>query len=159
PKGSAPLYGSDVLVWKQGVKDRTTFTPGDSMSTGSVGVGNITGLSNVYALLANGPAVMARWLFAEATGFAHDADIWNLVNQRYFPLNSYYEAQIHGDLSWRDLETVVLTHEPHQDTTALKNVKRQLKRFARHNGYDFRVQIRATTSPTQSLVAPASSLG
>jgi hypothetical protein len=108
PEGLS-MYGPDVLVWRQEVRARTTFTPKDSLSNPDAAE-RVTGPDHLYPLLAYGHEDSVRMAFAEATDFAHDPDIQGSRRNRHFSFLDYFEAQIHGDLGWADVEHVILWH-------------------------------------------------
>jgi hypothetical protein len=111
--GGLSGYGNIALHWKQEVRARSSFVPDDSLDYGSVsGVREITGPDNLYPLLAYGADGLARLAFAEATGFAYDSELAQmLADERTEAVAGFFEAQIHGDLSWSDVEQVVILYD------------------------------------------------
>ncbi|MGW4995863.1 hypothetical protein ACWEQ3_51470 [Streptomyces mirabilis] len=107
PHGT-PVFGNVVFQWKEIVRARTTFTPNDSLARYAQGAHGITGPDHLYPLLAYGGDDTVRLAFAEATDFAYDPEMYALLSHGVYKPSTYFEAQIHGDLSWSDLEQIIL---------------------------------------------------
>ncbi|MDT0462968.1 hypothetical protein [Streptomyces gibsoniae] len=136
-------YGSAVFHLKPRVMERATFTPTDSFGQGPRGAEGVTGLGNMVPLLNHGPESLVRLAFAEATDFAFDVSYRGLRDSGDLPLRlqQYIEAQIHGRVTWQDLDRVVLFHD-----TAAPVMEQQaqvqrtvLEKFAQDHGFSFSV--------------------
>ncbi|MFD4644468.1 hypothetical protein ACFWN2_44680 [Lentzea sp. NPDC058436] len=101
-------YGSAVLHLREGVRDRATFTARDSASE-EAGTQTFTDRHHLFGLLAHGYDENVRLALADVTGFRHDVSLRNEVErERHAPVSRYFEAQIHGGLSWADVSRIVV---------------------------------------------------
>ncbi|MET8577241.1 hypothetical protein ABZW39_20860, partial [Streptomyces sp. NPDC005012] len=108
-KGGTYSYGSAVVHWKDSVRGRATHTPGDSADAAERGVLSYTDNAHVYPLLAYGEERRVRLALAEATGFRYDPEMRRDVAELgYAAVGRYFETQIHGELSWADVDRIVL---------------------------------------------------
>ncbi|MET9111641.1 hypothetical protein, partial [Streptomyces zhihengii] len=141
---AVPQYGSAVFHLKHEVFERATFTPTDSFGLGPRGAEGATGLGNLVPLLNHGAESLVRLAFAEATGFAFDARSRRLRDSGALPsvLQGYFEAQIHGRVTWQDLERVVLFHHAEDENRVQEALgqKQTLEAFARDQGFSFTVE-------------------
>jgi hypothetical protein len=141
-------YGPVVLVWAREVRDRSTFTPQDSAAIlGDSNLTHVTGPDHLYPLLVRGSDDIVRLAFAEATGFAHDPQVLQMVRQgRYSGPNflRYFEAQIHGELTLADAEQVLIGYDP-ADATAhstMAALRDRILRYARDHSLTLPVELR-----------------
>jgi hypothetical protein len=140
-----PDFGSAVFYLKRDLLGRATFTPWDSFYDGSQGARGVTGPDGMVSLLAHGVQSVVRLVFAEATNFAYDEefrllrDSGELANE--IGNDDFFEAQIHGDLTWHDLDRIVLLQGGNyeEDRTGERDA---LQQFAVNNGFGFHVEIR-----------------
>jgi hypothetical protein len=141
-------YGPSIFHWNPAVRERATFTPQDSFAGGRAGVRGITGADHLFPLLLHGQEDVVRLAFAEATGFAHDAGMRDLRDRGNLSTmaGGYFEAQIHGDLSWSDLERIVLMYETFEKEK-FEDIKTRLEEFAAAQGYGFQVEMRRRPIP------------
>jgi hypothetical protein len=101
-------YGKFKVVLKPSIKERTTFTVGDSLERGS---------QNSQILSQN----LDRQAMKEA-GLVTGADI--ALNQTPATLlGTYLEAQIHGGISLSDIERIVYTGDESDETLQLVKTK------------------------------------
>ncbi len=108
-KGGTYSYGSAVVHWKDSVRGRATHTPGDSADAAERGVLSYTDNAHVYPLLAYGEERRVRLALAEATRFRYDPEMRRDVAELgYAAVGRYFETQIHGELSWTDVDRIVL---------------------------------------------------
>ncbi|MEV5544486.1 hypothetical protein AB0L13_47670 [Saccharopolyspora shandongensis] len=159
PRG-IPKYGSAVFHYKPEVRLRATFTPADSLQFyGSLsGAQGVTGSQHLLPLLLHGQERVVRLAFAEATEFRFDSEFrklldqgeleqelgkWHLSHGNWFP--SYFEAQIHGDATWKDLKKVTLIQSDNPND-ATDSHKRKLEQFAKEHNLSFVVEVRAAQS-------------
>ncbi|WP_307064675.1 hypothetical protein [Streptomyces sp. B3I8] len=159
-------YGSAVLYLRREVRDRATFTPRDSFNAGEGGAQQITGPDQLWPLLARGWDEAVRLAFAEATDFAYDAQFRVYRDQDRVPPfrithMEYFEAQIHGDVTWHDLDRVVLVHSA-RNLEQVREQQRKLQRFAAAHNLGFTVDLipeyvsPATGSASALVPAPTS---
>jgi hypothetical protein len=149
-------YGNIVFWWKDEVKGRSTFTPKDSMNWGVEGAGGVTGPDHLYPLLAYGDDDVIRLAFAEATGFAFDPELHaQLASGIETP--AYFEAQIHGDLYWSDVEKVVIRYPDGWRDAAEQDRNRILAYARQHDNAGLRVELSRIGDPIPDLPAPAAS--
>ncbi|WP_438306686.1 toxin glutamine deamidase domain-containing protein (plasmid) [Streptomyces sp. HUAS TT11] len=148
-------YGSAVFHLKHAVMERATFTPEDSFRPGPRGAQGVTGLGNLLPLLNHGDESLVRLAFAEATDFAFDPGYRALRDSGSLSsrLQGYIEAQIHGGVTWQDLDRVVLFHDSHDRVKAQEALSQKdvLETFARDNGFSLTVE----TVPVFPGVRPA----
>ncbi|MGW0607416.1 hypothetical protein ACWD3O_26280, partial [Streptomyces sp. NPDC002640] len=108
-KGGTYSYGSAVVHWKDSVRGRVTHTPGDSADPAERGVLSYTDNAHVYPLLAYGEERRVRLALAEATRFRYDPEMRRDVAELgYAAVGRYFETQIHGELTWTDVDRIVL---------------------------------------------------
>lgn len=142
-----PGYGETTVHWKPQIRGRITVTPHDSLSRGVEGAQGVTGAEHVFSLLAYGQQDVIRLALAETTGFAHDPALRQQLQRGAIAsgdtATGYFEAQIHGDLSWADVNRIVLNEDdPHAQEHATR-----LTQFAQTHGFDFDVRIHGRTPP------------
>ncbi|MEB3960114.1 hypothetical protein OKJ48_07610 [Streptomyces kunmingensis] len=137
-QGGATEYGNAVFHWKKDVASRITLTPRDSWLEGAQGVRGVTSRDHLFPLLAHGDEDPVRLAFAEATGFVHDPELREQLSAGMFDQRGYFEAQIHGDLSWSDVEEIVLRHSGEDEAVQLG---RRLTEFAEAGAHTFRVRL------------------
>ncbi|MDX3076797.1 hypothetical protein PV364_31275, partial [Streptomyces sp. MI02-7b] len=156
-------YGSAVFHLKPQVMERATFTPTDSFGRGPRGAEGVTGLGNMAPLLNHGPDSLVRLAFAEATDFAFDATYRGLRDSGDLPsrLQQYIEAQIHGRITWQDLDRVVLFHDGADAAKAGEALtqKTVLETFARDNNFSFTVDTVPVFPKPRRGAAPAPAAG
>jgi hypothetical protein len=110
--GVAVRYGTSYIVWKESVRNRVTWTPGDSWSTfdgGVQGVKNYVSLEHPEIIFAHADKDLLRMFMAEATG--KDSEWLQRLRKNagaFAAGGAYIETQIHGDLTWADVAEVVL---------------------------------------------------
>ncbi|MEU4745058.1 hypothetical protein AB0G02_32000 [Actinosynnema sp. NPDC023658] len=149
--GVSARYGSSVIYWKQDIDWRTTRSPGDSWSNDMFQSGMAFVSANYpESIFAYTDPYIARVAAAEATSFKRDPELGAKVEkQGGVDVYNYIEAQIHGDLSWRDVDVIVLNYGKYGGISGaievtLADAKRdaaKLTRFAEENGYGFTVHI------------------
>ena len=149
--GVSGRYGSSVIYWKQDIDWRTTRSPGDSWSNDMFQSGMAFVSANYpESIFAHTDPYIARIAAAEATGFKRDPALGaKFEEQGGLDVHNYIEAQIHGDLSWHDVDVIVLNHGKYGGISGtievtLADVKEdaaKLMRFAEKNGYGFTVEI------------------
>ncbi|MDQ2588397.1 hypothetical protein CKY47_31440 [Saccharothrix yanglingensis] len=148
--GVSARYGSSVVYWKPDIDWRTTRTPGDSWSSEYLQ----SALSFVSAnypesVFAYTDISVARLAAAEATGFKRDRELAEKIEETGGNLSAYIETQIHGDLSWKDVDKVVLNYGTYGGikgnmVITYEDVEKdaeKLRRFAKANGYGFTVEM------------------
>ncbi|MFB9834845.1 hypothetical protein [Actinoallomurus acaciae] len=111
PEGILATMGGANVVFhlKAEVRDRATFTPKDSFAPKLEGAGGVTGPNDLFPLLVHGNEMEIRLAFAKATNFAYDEGVLRAKDSGDLPRCFwYFEAQIHGDLTWKDIDRVVL---------------------------------------------------
>ncbi|MFF4836419.1 hypothetical protein [Streptomyces sp. NPDC001315] len=133
-------YGKAVFHLRHDLMQRATFTPLDSFFPGRQGARSITGSGNMLPLLNHGSQPLVRLAFAEATDFRYDEELRLLrdAGDLESQLVGFFEAQLHGGVSWKDVERVVLVQE---GGTPAHQQKLQLERFAHAEGLGFTVEI------------------
>ncbi|MCP3770681.1 hypothetical protein NLY10_29065 [Streptomyces sp. MAR25Y5] len=108
-KGGTYSYGSAVVHWKDSVRGRATHTPGGSADAAERSVLSYTDNAHVYPLLAYGEERRVRLALAEATRFRYDPEMRRDVAELgHAAVDRYFETQIHGELSWTDVDRIVL---------------------------------------------------
>lgn len=137
--GVTERYGKSFVVWKDQVRERATHTPGDSWSNEAQGQGvkNFTSGKDPEVLFAHGDEDLLRLAAAEATG--QDQGWLKKYREKGGAGNmAYFETQIHGDLTWEDVEKIVI------DTTDgdAKSMAEDFKKFASQNGLKFKVEVK-----------------
>ncbi|MEV7601201.1 TcdA/TcdB catalytic glycosyltransferase domain-containing protein [Kitasatospora sp. NPDC089797] len=169
PFGVAPRYGAFALHWSDDVRARATHTPRDSWSLREKGASAVTSDTHLLPLLLWGDPHMVRRVFGEATGFRHDADFGEGMLARGMITDGYFETQIHGPLTWSDLQHIVISHESPQaqaqaqapaagsrsakkdDTLPTREraeeIRTRLEEFRDKKGYTFTVQLRGADDP------------
>jgi hypothetical protein len=88
---------------------------------------------------------------AEATDFKYDPSMKEKAAKGMKGVEAYFETQIHGKLSWKDVDHIVLNWGvfKNKDGKLLPNTSREhanamlldLLKFATKHQYDFRVQL------------------
>jgi hypothetical protein len=133
-KNGIATYGEMAFHLKTNLRGRATFTPHDSFSSGPEGIEGVTSYGNLFPLLVYGPERVIRAAFAEVTGFTYDYSERLTTSQS----GGFFEAQIHGDISWKDIDRIVLSGH---DISAAQSAKEKLDSFAALNGINFDVEI------------------
>jgi hypothetical protein len=136
-------YGEVAFHLKPELRNRATFTPYDSFAPDLKGARGVTSRSNLIPLLVHGSDNMVRATFAEATKFAYD---FSETLARSIGA-TYFEAQIHGNVSWKNVDKIVLSHYVAATNTATQNT---LEEFAASNGLTFTVEINQRENAYQS---------
>jgi hypothetical protein len=131
---------------KPGIRGRTTFTPGDSFSPGLEGARGVTSLDHLWPLFVHGDEKLTRLAFAEATGFAYDPEMRAMTESghlraRHGYIENYYEAQIHGDISWSDIDCIIIYCGTDGALMEAAEAADHLEQFASDNGYHIPVRI------------------
>lgn len=146
--GVAPRYGASIIYWKDKLRSRVTHTPGDSWGTN--GAHFFTSNKHPMPLIAHGDINLVRLMVAEATNFRFDPNMRRSAERGMQGFDAYFETQIHGNLSWADIDRIVLNWGvfKNQQGTNLPTskahsqaLKVKLEQFASENGYDFTVQM------------------
>lgn len=107
--GSSSRYGNVAFYWKDSVRDRSTYTPTDSLREWSErGVLSYTDKDHLFPLLAYGHDDNVRLALAKATDFRFDAELRQRIDSGEFDPWGYFESQIHGDLTWQDVDHIVV---------------------------------------------------
>ena len=139
--GVAQRYGTSYIVWKESVRRRVTWTPGDSWSLGGVGPQSVkshVGLDHPEAVFVHAEEGLLRVFMAEATG--KDGAWLKATKARGGDFGgAYVETQIHGDLTWNDVEMVVLDAK----LPTLATVRKDFEEFARTKVLGFTVRTTA----------------
>ncbi|WP_375758439.1 OTU domain-containing protein [Corallococcus exercitus] len=133
--GVAQRYGKSYVIWKDALHERMTHTPGDSWNQLDQGVKHFTSPNHPEMLFAHTDEPIIRLAAAEATG--KDA-AW-LKKQRASGAEfggPYIETQLHGDLTWKDVATIVVGDDE-EDAEAMVE---QFRAFAKKHGHDFLVR-------------------
>lgn len=131
--GVAPRYGDSIVIWKESLRERVTHTPGDSWSKSMQGVDYLTSGKHPEVIFAHADALLVRLAAAEATG--KDAKwLQEVKDKGGVATEAYIETQVHGDLTWDDVQEIVVGEADADD------VVRQLTEFARAKGYGFTVR-------------------
>ncbi|MCX4596500.1 hypothetical protein OG819_44705 [Streptomyces sp. NBC_01549] len=140
PEGLS-MYGDVVFTWKKETMNRTTFTPMDSMDwrDAAEGASGITGKENLYPLIAHGHDDVVRLAFAEATEFSFDPELRDIIASGA-GTQEYFEAQIHGDLSWSDVQRILIRY-PQGWRTAAENDRDRILQHARQYNEELLVNI------------------
>ncbi|WP_346137101.1 hypothetical protein [Lentzea roselyniae] len=148
-RGGAVAYGSSVLYLKEDLRSRVTFTAQDSAAYGQGGVESYTDGRHLFGLLAHGYPENVRLALADVTGFRYDPELRAQVEQDgYAAVGRYFEAQIHGGMSWNDVSRVVVNwgdlfgrQERNTTREEAEGLVAYLSAFAVANGYDFTVSL------------------
>ncbi|MEU0950276.1 hypothetical protein ABZ379_47735, partial [Streptomyces canus] len=141
PTGGAVLPGTAVIHWKSNVRGRTihTFTPEDRHTPTDPGHGAT--LTSLYPLLVHGDTDAVRLVLGEATGFNRDHELRQRFATGRPATDTRFPALIHGELSWRDVRTIVLTHAGAASERQAGRDKEDLERFARQHGLGLTVSL------------------
>lgn len=138
--GVAKRYGSSYIVWKESVRQRVTWTPGDSWNQGGEGVQsvkNFVSLEHPEVIFVHADEHLLRIFMAEATG--KDSK-WltkaRADSDKIAGGGAYIETQIHGELTWADVAEVVL--DP--NLADLATIRADFESFKRSRGFTFRVR-------------------
>lgn len=162
-EGVAGRYGSSYVVWKDRVRERVTHTPGDSWNLADEqGAAFFTSNRHPEVLLANGNEHLLRLAAAEATG--QDKEWLAKEQKRGADFGGpYFETQIHGNLTWDDVEEIVIGFGRYadnqgrviEDTTVddAKKMAEHLHNFAMDKKLTFRVRVRGDNSPGPQVTA------
>jgi hypothetical protein len=138
------FYGDLVFVWNADVRARSTFTPYDSGSSPDESR-HVTGADHLYPLLAYGDDHVVRVAYAEATGFAYDEELQAMHAAGERPW-AYFEAQIHGDLLWSDLDQITISYPAGWQVGAAA-CRDRIREYAHQRGLDLRVELALQPSP------------
>ena len=157
--GGTYSYGSTVLYLKEEVRPRATYTPRDSAAPGPGGIEGYTDHKHLYGLLAHGPEDNVRLALGGVTGFRYDERMRDDIERLgYAPLGRYFEAQIHGGMSWHDVARVVVNwgdlHESRTRNTTREEAQGQvefLRAFAAEHGYGFTIELGREIGPPDGL--------
>ncbi|RKE02984.1 hypothetical protein BX266_7589 [Streptomyces sp. TLI_171] len=144
------VFGNMAITWKQEVRARSTFTPSDSLDSGARGARAVTGAETLYSLLAYGSDEVVRLAFAEATSFAYDLDLKEHISAGSYRPSTYFEAQIHGDLSWGDVDRVVIPYWEEWKSDAERDREKILS-YTQRNGYALRVDLSCISHGTEPI--------
>ncbi len=107
PHGVATRYGASVVYWKQSIRNRITHTPGDSWNLLMQGaLTSFTSTKYPEALIAYSDENIIRVIAAKATG--KDQGFLKKNKEKGITTESYIETQIHGDLTWADVDHIVI---------------------------------------------------
>jgi hypothetical protein len=148
PQG-ATQYGNAIFHLKQEIRDRVTHTPYDSMAGSELsGAAGVTGSDHLFPLLVHGREEAVRLAFAEATKFAYDPQFRSSLVEGRFPADAsdealsraYFETQIHGNVSWEDVERVVLLHDNSDYEMSVRH-QGEIQRFAVEHKLSFKVDL------------------
>jgi hypothetical protein len=111
-RGVALRYGTSYVVWKDSVRERSTWTPGDSWSMGAQGpqsVKNFVSMNHPELIFIHAEESLIHLFLAEATG---KEPVWLSQQKQNLKTGdlggAYIETQVHGDLTWEDVGEVVL---------------------------------------------------
>ena len=107
PHGVAARYGASVVYWKKNIRNRITHTPGDSWNLLLQGaLTSFTSTKYPEALIAHSDENIIRVIAAQATG--KDQEFLKKNKEKGIDTNAYIETQIHGDLTWADVDHIVI---------------------------------------------------
>ena len=139
--GVADRYGTSYILWKDSLRQRVTWTPGDSWNMGGEGpqsVKSFVGVHHPEGIFAHADQGLLRVLMAEATG--KDTEFLKRIQTTGHGAmatgGAYIETQIHGDLSWGDVDEVVL--DP--SLPNLNAIRSDFDEFKRKKGFNFSVR-------------------
>jgi hypothetical protein len=111
-RGVGLRYGSSYIVWKDEVRQRATWTPGDSWSMGAQGpqsVKNFVSINHPEMIFVHAEEALLHLFMAEATG---KETAWLAEQKKTLEISdvggAYIETQIHGSLTWTDVGQVVI---------------------------------------------------
>jgi len=140
--GVALRYGGSYIVWKDSIRNRITWTPGDSWNMGAEGpqsVKNYVSLEHPEVIFVHADERLLRAFMAEATG--QDTQWLNTQKAKPdFAGGAYIETQIHGDLTWSDVAEVVLDPK----IPNLNAIRTDFDTFKQSKHYTFTVRTRQT---------------
>jgi hypothetical protein len=138
--GVAKRYGTSYIVWKESVRQRATWTPGDSWNQGAEGtqsVKNYVSLNHPEVIFVHADEHLLRIFMAEATGKDRK---WlkqaQADSEKIAMGGGYIETQIHGELTWADVKEVVL--DP--NLADLATIRAEFDSFKRTKNLNFRVR-------------------
>lgn len=109
-ESSGSAYGEVVIRFKQDVKRRTTFTSEDSLDGGLDGMVIPAPFTKPRLAALGGSSLRAL-----ASPKKERPSTSAMLNK----VATYWEAQIHGDLSWRDIDSVKFDSEPDSNVLSL----------------------------------------
>jgi hypothetical protein len=104
--GVAARYGNSFFIWKDSLRERVTHTPGDSWNQLEEGVRFLTSPKHPEVIFAHANEILVRLAAAEATG--RDPSFLAKAKQDGISTEAYIETQVHGDLTWADVEQIVI---------------------------------------------------
>ncbi|GGH40557.1 Protein of unknown function [Cribrihabitans marinus] len=135
--GVSQRYGDCFVIWKDDIRERITHTPADSWSPEfRSGVMNFTSNSNPEVLLAEGDYQVMRLLAAEATG--KDQGFIKEIKDSAEGVKRYVETQIHGDLTWEDVDVLVLGGSKDEQ----EKLNAMFTTFKKKEGHSFKIQLK-----------------
>jgi hypothetical protein len=147
--GVAHRYGGSYIVWKESVRNRVTWTPGDSWSSEQEkSVRNYVSLEHPEVIFSHADKNLLRMFMAEATG--QDSEWLQKFQQDatgFAGSGPYIETQIHGALSWSDVAEVGLDAK-------LPNVgamQSEFEAFKRSNSLSFTVRTHQHGPPLRKV--------
>ncbi|MEV5384472.1 toxin glutamine deamidase domain-containing protein [Streptomyces sp. NPDC052721] len=138
-------FGSVVFHLKRKVMRRSTFAQADTIRYGHQVTARATGYSNLLPLLSSPLDGVLRLAYAEATGFRFDPELLHHVNNGNLTnvVQDYFEVQLHGDMTWSDLDRVVLFPSATPGDVPPAELKRRLEAFGQRHGLSFTVELAA----------------
>ncbi|MFI5635673.1 toxin glutamine deamidase domain-containing protein [Streptomyces sp. NPDC051664] len=163
-------FGNAAFHLKQAIRDRVTHTAQDSIdgfdysvnNFGLAGAPGVTGPDHLLPLLAWGAEPSVRLAFAEATDFEYDPALRfqigrdaRLVGDRIISSfgDPYFETQIHGDVSWSDVEHIVLRHDDRNYMTTMRDRDKLLK-FSVDHGLTYSLEVLPKDKLSGALAIP-----
>lgn len=131
--GVALRFGRSYVIWKESVRERITHTPKDSWNQLLEGVDCFTSNAHPEIIFAKCGLELARLAAADATG-KDTKFLWSLAEKGGLSTQDYIETQIHGLLTWKDVDTLVIGED---DATTIIE---KFEAFKKKKGYNFKVQ-------------------
>lgn len=139
-RGVALRYGSSYIVWNESVRERSTWTPGDSWSMGAEGpqsVKNFVSINHPELIFCHADENLIHLFLAEATNKEPAFLQRQQENLKKGDVGgAYIETQIHGDLTWKDVAEVVLD----ASMANLEGVKKEFEDFRRSQSLGFKIR-------------------
>ncbi|MEU5852488.1 DUF3626 domain-containing protein, partial [Saccharopolyspora shandongensis] len=162
--GGSNRYGDTVVRWKEHVRPRVTYTPNDSFSGDEHGARALTGSRQPLSVLAYTDRRQLKLAFADLTGFVHaEEETLSMVGYGVAPTGDYIEAQIHGNLTWDDVDEIVISHDDVGPDSSLSyetasSIKDRLDEFQQRTGHDFRVRLSDAEAERRRFTAPVTEI-
>lgn len=130
------FYGDVVLVMKPSVKARSTFTIGDSWDENSVHAGRATPLP---AILPEGvdPLQALPKMPSEFHRPTNQKSAY--VDAGFIGYSMYFEAQIHGGLSLRDVRKILVSRTENESSRDLDDRIQEITSRLRRRGFEIPV--------------------